>query len=106
MKIRLVKGSDYYLISPLINDWWGGRQISGKLPKLFFDHFSSTSFIAEKENEMIGFLIGSSRKPIQRKPIFTLRAFILNTENIMSESNYTTNFFMQRNKMAEALSDA
>ncbi|MBW7457324.1 GNAT family N-acetyltransferase [Paenibacillus sepulcri] len=58
MKIRLVKGSDYYLISPLINDWWGGRQISGKLPKLFFDHFSSTSFIAEKEDEMIGFLIG------------------------------------------------
>ncbi|MGM7723674.1 GNAT family N-acetyltransferase [Metabacillus sp. Hm71] len=58
MKIRLVKGSDYYAISPLINEWWGGRQMSDKLSKLFFDHFTNTSFVAEKEGEIIGFLIG------------------------------------------------
>ncbi|MGE8205510.1 GNAT family N-acetyltransferase [Heyndrickxia sp. NPDC080065] len=58
MEIRLVKGSDYYIISPLINEWWGGRQMSDKLPKLFFDHFSNTSFIVEEEGEIIGFLIG------------------------------------------------
>jgi len=28
------------------------------LPKLFFIHFRDTSFIAEKENEIVGFLIG------------------------------------------------
>ncbi|NBJ70344.1 MULTISPECIES: GNAT family N-acetyltransferase [Clostridia] len=28
------------------------------LPKLFFDHFQNTSFIAESDGELIGFLIG------------------------------------------------
>ncbi|MCP3738040.1 N-acetyltransferase family protein [Rossellomorea sp. BNER] len=58
MEIRLVKGSDYYAIFPLIDEWWGGRQMSDMLPKLFFDHFANTSFVAEKEGEIIGFLIG------------------------------------------------
>ncbi|MED3550217.1 GNAT family N-acetyltransferase [Cytobacillus praedii] len=58
MKIRSVKGSDYYVISPLINEWWGGRNMSEMLPKLFFDHFTNTSFIAEKEGKLVGFLIG------------------------------------------------
>jgi ribosomal protein S18 acetylase RimI-like enzyme len=58
MEFRSVKGSDYYVISPLINAWWGGRQMSDKLPKLFFDHFQNTSFIAEQDGKIIGFLIG------------------------------------------------
>ena len=58
MTVRLVKGSDYYVISPLINDWWNGRQMSDMLPKLFFDHFKNTSFIVEEEDEIIGFLVG------------------------------------------------
>lgn len=58
MQIRLVEESDYYVISPLINNWWNGRQMSDMLPKLFFDHFKNTSFIAEEEGEIIGFLIG------------------------------------------------
>lgn len=58
MEIRSVKGSDYYIISPLINEWWGGRNMSDKLPKLFFDHFTNTSFIAEKDGKLVGFLIG------------------------------------------------
>lgn len=58
MKFRSVKGSDYYIISPLINEWWGGRNMSDMLPKLFFDHFTNTSFIAENNGEIIGFLIG------------------------------------------------
>ena len=58
MNIRYVKGSDYYVISPLINEWWGGRNMADLLPKLFFDHFTNTSFIAEMEGEIVGFLIG------------------------------------------------
>jgi len=58
MKIRSVEGADYYVISPLINEWWNGRQMSDMLPKLFFDHFQNTSFIAEEKGEIIGFLIG------------------------------------------------
>ncbi|MFB1051996.1 GNAT family N-acetyltransferase [Paraliobacillus sp. JSM ZJ581] len=58
MEIRNVKSSDYYIISPLINEWWDGREMSNKLPKLFFDYFNNTSFIAEKDGEIVGFLIG------------------------------------------------
>ncbi|MFF2176033.1 GNAT family N-acetyltransferase [Lysinibacillus sp. NPDC058147] len=58
MEIRSVKGSDYYVISPLINEWWGGRNMSDMLPKLFFDHFTQTSLIAEKDGKLVGFLIG------------------------------------------------
>ncbi|PJO44807.1 GNAT family N-acetyltransferase [Lysinibacillus xylanilyticus] len=58
MEIRSVKGSDYYVISPQINEWWGGRNMSDKLPKLFFDHFTQTSFVAEKDGKLVGFLIG------------------------------------------------
>ncbi|MFJ6266552.1 GNAT family N-acetyltransferase [Lysinibacillus xylanilyticus] len=58
MEIRSVKGSYYYVISPLINEWWGGRNMSDMLPKLFFDHFTQTSFVAEKDGKLVGFLIG------------------------------------------------
>ncbi|WP_449619530.1 GNAT family N-acetyltransferase [Robertmurraya sp. Marseille-Q9965] len=58
MKIRSVKGSDYYIVSPLINEWWGGRNMSDMLPKLFFEHFRNTSFIAERDGVIVGFLIG------------------------------------------------
>lgn len=58
MEIRSVNSLDYYEISPLLNQWWGGRQMADKLPKLFFDHFTDTSFIAEKDGKIVGFLIG------------------------------------------------
>ncbi|MCQ6563794.1 GNAT family N-acetyltransferase [Paenibacillus mendelii] len=58
MKIRNVKSSDFSVISPLINEWWGGRQMSDMLPKLFFVHFHDTSFIAEKDGVTVGFLVG------------------------------------------------
>lgn len=59
MKIRHVQASDYDMISPLINDWWGGREMSDMVPRLFFLHFTQTSFVAEEEEgEVVGFLIG------------------------------------------------
>ncbi|OZI10917.1 GNAT family N-acetyltransferase [Bacillaceae bacterium SAS-127] len=58
MKIRSVKEEDYKALAPLINEWWGGRNMSDMLPKLFFNHFTNTSFIAEEEGEIVGFLIG------------------------------------------------
>lgn len=58
MNIRHIKSSDYEIISPLINEWWGGRQMSHMLPKLFIIHFKNTSFIVEKGDQVVGFLIG------------------------------------------------
>jgi predicted GNAT superfamily acetyltransferase len=57
-RIRHLAPSDYpYLIS-VINDWWGGRRMADMLPKLFFDHFRQTSFVAEKGENIVGFLVG------------------------------------------------
>jgi predicted GNAT superfamily acetyltransferase len=56
--IRHVDPSDYQSIISVLNDWWGGRNVSDMLPKLFFVHFSETSFVAESEGKIIGFLIG------------------------------------------------
>lgn len=58
MLIRSAISNDYDKVSLLLNEWWGGRQMTEMLPKLFFDHFNDTSFIAEKDGQMVGFLIG------------------------------------------------
>jgi GNAT superfamily N-acetyltransferase len=38
--------------------WWDGRDLTHMIMKLFFYHFRDTIFIAEKENEIVGFLVG------------------------------------------------
>ncbi|GGP09012.1 GNAT family N-acetyltransferase [Oceanobacillus neutriphilus] len=58
MKIRSLLSSDYDTLIPQINEWWGGRDMAGMLPKLFFNHFKNTSFIAEEDEKIIGFIIG------------------------------------------------
>lgn len=58
MKIRNLRPEDYSPIITHLNDWWGGRQISDALPRLFFDHFQNTSFVVEKDNQIVGFLVG------------------------------------------------
>src|SRR6266700_2822677 len=44
-RIRLATPSDYEDIISVLNDWWGGRQMSDMLPKLFFVHFRGTTFV-------------------------------------------------------------
>jgi ribosomal protein S18 acetylase RimI-like enzyme len=58
MKIRNLQPEDYDPIIINLNDWWGGRQISHALPRLFFDHFNDTSFVIEQDDQIIGFLVG------------------------------------------------
>ncbi|GED66421.1 hypothetical protein BRE01_01230 [Brevibacillus reuszeri] len=64
-QIRNANEQDYTKVIAVINDWWGGRQMSDMLPKLFFVHFQPTSFVMEAEGEIIAFLIGflSQTKP-------------------------------------------
>ncbi|MBP1997084.1 hypothetical protein J2Z66_008762 [Paenibacillus eucommiae] len=40
MHTRSIRESDYLKIITVLNDWWGGRQMTHLLPKLFFEHFS------------------------------------------------------------------
>jgi ribosomal protein S18 acetylase RimI-like enzyme len=50
--------SDYSSVIAVINDWWGGRRMTDMLPKLFFVHFQPTSFVAERNGQIVGFVIG------------------------------------------------
>ncbi|WMJ73186.1 GNAT family N-acetyltransferase [Cytophagaceae bacterium ABcell3] len=56
--IRHIQPNDYDKIIPKLDDWWGRKQMTDKLPRLFFDHFSDTSFIIEEKGLIKGFLIG------------------------------------------------
>ena len=57
--IRHVQPSDYGRVIQHVNEWWGGREMAPMLPRLFFIHFESTSFVADREDgTLAGFLIG------------------------------------------------
>jgi N-acetylglutamate synthase-like GNAT family acetyltransferase len=62
--IRKATPADYDAIVTVVNDWWG-RDVLAGLPRLFLDHYYTTSLIAEHDGEMTGFLIGfySPSKP-------------------------------------------
>jgi ribosomal protein S18 acetylase RimI-like enzyme len=56
--IRHVEQYDYQSVIAVVDEWWGGRQMSAMLPKLFFVHFASTSFVAIDDDQIVAFLIG------------------------------------------------
>ena len=58
MRVRYAEPSDYDVVISALNDWWGGRPMSDMLPRLFFVHFRETSFVAEENGGIIGFLVG------------------------------------------------
>ena len=58
MEIRNLSPKDYQPIISIVNNWWGGRNMSSMLPKLFFIHFHNTSFLAQLDNKIVGFLVG------------------------------------------------
>ena len=58
MKISEIESSDYDLIITELNDWWGGRNMTDMLPRLFFNHFSPTSFAVKDQELILGFIVG------------------------------------------------
>jgi ribosomal protein S18 acetylase RimI-like enzyme len=51
--------ADYPGISRVVDDWWGGRKMDVLLPRLWLQHFTGTSWLAETPNgELAGFLVG------------------------------------------------
>jgi ribosomal protein S18 acetylase RimI-like enzyme len=56
--IRYAEPADYGRVIAVVDEWWGGRQMAPMLPRLFFVHFRDTSFIAEDERGLAGFLCG------------------------------------------------
>jgi len=58
IRLRNITPEDYALVIRVVDDWWGGRTMNAMLPKLFFVHFRDTSFVAEVNGDLVGFLIG------------------------------------------------
>jgi ribosomal protein S18 acetylase RimI-like enzyme len=56
--IRQAEAADFGRVSPQLDAWWGGRSMRLMLPRLFFEHFRQTTFVAEDEGELVGFLCG------------------------------------------------
>lgn len=56
--IRQLTAADYPFVISVIDQWWDGRQMADMLPRLFFEHFSDTSFAAERDGRLAGFLTG------------------------------------------------
>lgn len=56
--IRNGTPEDYETIIGVMPMWWDGRDLTHMIMKLFFYHFKDTIFIAEKEGELTGFLVG------------------------------------------------
>ncbi|MBI5716040.1 MAG: GNAT family N-acetyltransferase, partial [Chloroflexi bacterium] len=46
--VRSPTESDHARVTSVMTDWWGGRDLSALLPRLYFQHFTDTSFIIEK----------------------------------------------------------
>lgn len=58
MLIRHAEPADYGRVNEVIDEWWGGRPMAAMLPKLFFVHFRDSSFVAEDDGKLAGFLVG------------------------------------------------
>jgi GNAT superfamily N-acetyltransferase len=56
--IRHAEPSDYGRVVSVVDAWWAGREMAAMLPKLFFVHFRETSFVAEEDGELAGFICG------------------------------------------------
>ena len=57
-RIRPLRPSDFAPVIAVIDEWWGGRAMAPMLPRLFFDHFADTSFAADRDGALAGFLVG------------------------------------------------
>jgi ribosomal protein S18 acetylase RimI-like enzyme len=59
LTIRPAEPADYDRVIRVVDEWWGGRQMADMLPRLFFDHFSDTCFVADDDaGRLAGFIVG------------------------------------------------
>jgi GNAT superfamily N-acetyltransferase len=51
--------ADHATIVTKVDEWWGGRRLHHLLPRLWLQHFTGTSWIAERpDGSLAGFVIG------------------------------------------------
>jgi len=50
---------DHRFLVDRVDEWWSGRRLHQLLPRLWFQHFSGTSWVAEDATgTVVGFLVG------------------------------------------------
>jgi GNAT superfamily N-acetyltransferase len=59
LRFRRPTEADHAAVVGVVDEWWGGRRMRALLPRLWFQHFVDTSWIAESVDGRIqGFLVG------------------------------------------------
>lgn len=58
LDVRHGRAQDHGAVMQVIDAWWGGRAMAPLLPRLFFEHFADTCFVAEDAQGIAGFLCG------------------------------------------------
>jgi ribosomal protein S18 acetylase RimI-like enzyme len=59
IRLRRPTEADHLRIVRVVDDWWGGRRLQHLLPRLWMQHFSGTSLVAETlDGAVAGFLVG------------------------------------------------
>lgn len=59
IRLRRPVEADHGPVASVVDDWWGGRRLHDLLPRLWFQHFTGTSWIAETDDgRLAGFLVG------------------------------------------------
>ena len=59
VQFRRPREADHRRLVGLVDEWWGGRRLHPLFLRLWFQHFTGTSWIAEDVNGMpVGFLVG------------------------------------------------
>jgi ribosomal protein S18 acetylase RimI-like enzyme len=58
LSFRRPTEDDHPRVVGVIDEWWGGRRMRALLPRLWFQHFAGTSWIAEAEGgRLAGFVV-------------------------------------------------
>src|SRR5438105_4646217 len=55
--LRPLERGDRPRVTAVADDWWG-RPVAGLLPRPFFSEFRNTSFVLERDGELVAFLVG------------------------------------------------
>ena len=58
LRFRRPTEDDHATVVGVVDEWWGGRRMRALLPRLWFQHFTGTSWIAEDETgRLVGFVV-------------------------------------------------
>jgi len=59
IRLRRPVEADHARLIGSIDEWWAGRKLHPLLPRLWFQHFTGTSWVAEDDRDrLVGFIVG------------------------------------------------